>query len=182
MGELLAGTGHLRMAGVPAAGGTAGGSRGQLARGNPLDRPLRRLQGRRLRRAVGCGRPDVRAVDALPRGGARAVDRPGHLRRVRHPLPRHLRGRKPLCGQRADPAAGRLDYVGGHRRDRLRRVAALAEHDRRGETRRRQGLRPYEGAGRGVAGGRDERLLQPRAGGRGRSRAAAPCSARCPPR
>ena len=24
--------------------------------------------------------------------GARAVDRPGHLRRVRHPLPRHLRG------------------------------------------------------------------------------------------
>ena len=29
-----------------------------------------------------------------------------------------------------------------------------------------KGLRPHEGAGRGVAGGRDERLLQPRAGGR----------------
>lgn len=37
--------------------------------------------------------------------------------------------------------------LAGHRRDRLRRVAALAEHDRRGETRRRQGLRPHEGAG-----------------------------------
>ena len=109
---------------------------------------------------MGRRRPDVRTLDALPRGGARAVDLAGHLLGLRNAPPGAVRRHGPPARAGARPAAGRLRDPRRHRRDRLRRVAARRRHDRGGETRRDQRFRADQGPRRGTAGRRDERLLR----------------------
>ena len=161
MGELLADAGPLRLAVVPAPGRPAGRARGQFAGRRLRGGAYGSAESRRIRRAVGRGRSDVRTLDALPGRGAGTVDLAGHLRRIRHAAAGAFRRYEPAGGQGADPAAGRLHHAGRHCGHRLCGLAAGPQHVRRGETDRGEGVRPDQRTYGGPAGGRDERLFQP---------------------